>query len=109
MDLTAGVAISLHLFLNGDYNSIHPYAQLEQNNWAAGAYYNSEKNISMYVSKTLELYKDYELEIGAVTGYDYYGLVVPMVRIKKDNFFLAPVAEKWDGKDNFGLVLGYQF
>lgn len=109
MDLTAGVAISLHLFLNGDYNPIHPYAQLEKNNWAIGTYYNSEKNVSMYVSKTFELYEDYELEIGAVTGYDYYGPVVPMVRIKKNNFFLAPVAEKWNGENNFGLVLGIQF
>ena len=109
MDLTAGVAISLHLFLNGDYNPIHPYVQAKENDWAVGAYYNSEKNVSMYVSKTFDLYKDYELEIGAVTGYDYYGPVVPMVRIKKDNFFLAPVGEKWHGKNNIGLVLGYQF
>jgi len=109
MDLTAGIAISLHLFLNGEYNHIHPYAQAKQNDWAIGAYYNSESKLSTYVSKTFDLGKDFELEIGAVTGYDYYGPVVPMIRIKKDNFFLAPVGEKWDGKNNIGLVIGYQF
>lgn len=109
MDLSAGVAISLHLFLQGDYNPIHPYAQLEQQSVAAGIYLNSETNVSLYLSKTYEIGKGYELEIGAVTGYSYYGDVMPMMRVKKDNFFVAPVAEKWNGKDNVGLVVGYQF
>ena len=109
MDFSAGVAISLHLFLNGDYNPIHPYAQLEAQSVAAGAYLNSESKLSLYVSKTFDLSKGYELEIGAVTGYSYYSDVMPMVRVKKDNFFVTPVVEKWQGKDKFGLVVGYQF
>ena len=109
MDLTAGVAISLHLFLQGDYNPIHPYIRLESHSVATGAYLNSERKLSLYLTHTFDLGKDYEFEIGAVTGYDHFGPVVPMVRIKKDNFFLSPVMEKWDGENNIGLVVGYQF
>ena len=108
MDLTAGVAISLHLFLDGNYNPIHPYAQLEQNGWTTGVYLNSEENVSLYASKTYTLYKEYELELGAVTGYSDAD-VLPMIRLKKDNFFVMPATETWDGEKNIGLVMGYQF
>ena len=108
MDLTAGIAISLHLFLDGNYNPIHPYAQMEKNDWAIGTYYNSESKISTYVSKTFDLGKDFELELGAVTGYSD-AKVLPMVRLKKDKFFIAPVTETWNGKRNIGIVTGIQF
>ena len=108
MDISAGIAISLHLFLQGDYNPIHPYAQLEQQSVAAGAYLNSESNVSLYLSKTFELGKGYELEVGAVTGYST-GNVLPMVRLKKDKLFIAPAVEVWDGKKSVGIVAGIQF
>lgn len=108
MDFTAGIAISLHLFLKGEYNAIHPYAQIEQNNLAAGVYYNSEKAISGYVSKTLDIGKGYELEIGAVTGYTS-GDVLPLVRLKKDYFFIAPAQEIRNGETYYGIVAGIQF
>lgn len=74
-----------------------------------GVYLNSEKKLSFHMSKTFDLGKDYELEIGAVTGYDHFGPVMPMARVKKNNFFVAPVMEKWDGENNLGLVVGYEF
>jgi hypothetical protein len=109
MELTAGVAISLHLFLNGEYNPIHPHVRLESPSITSGVYLNSTKNISFYLSKTFDINKDYELEIGAVTGYESHGLVIPMVRIKKGNFFISPVIEKWDDEKNPGLLVSYQF
>lgn len=75
---------------------------------AAGMYLNSETNVSLYLSKTYEVGKGYELEIGAVTGYSDAN-ILPMIRLKKDNYFIAPVTETWNSKKNVGLVLGYQF
>ena len=49
---------------------------------------------------------EYEgFELGLVTGYTY-GDVVPMIRYKKNNWFIAPAIEK-DG--NKGLVVGLEF
>lgn len=108
MDFSAGVAISLHLFLNGDYNPLHPYARVEADMMAAGIYLNSESTLSTYISKDFELVDDYELEVGAVTGYSD-AKIMPFIRVKKDNFFIAPVQEIWHGKKNYGIVVGYQF
>lgn len=108
MDLSAGVAISLHLFLNGEYNPIHPYVRAETTNIAAGIYLNSESTLSSYISKDFELINDYVLEVGAVTGYSD-AKIMPFLRVKKDNFFIAPVQETWHHEKNYGIVIGYQF
>ena len=108
MDVTAGIAISLHLFLNGEYNAIHPYSQLESRDFNAGIYYNSESSLSTYASKDFDLGRGYELEIGAVTGYST-GNVLPMVRLKKGRYFVSPVMEEWDGERKVGIVTGIQF
>ena len=108
MDFTVGIAISLHLFLNGEYNALHPYTQLEYKDYNVGVYYNSESTVSAYVSKDFDLGKGYELEIGAVTGYST-GNVLPMVRLKKGRYFLAPAMEGWDGERKVGIVTGIQF
>lgn len=108
MDFGAGIALSLHLFLKGDYNAIHPYAELALNSWAGGIYYNSESSISTYLLKSFQLGKGYDLEIGAVTGYKDEE-VLPMVRLRKDYFYLAPVQETWNNEKKYGIVLGVQF
>tara|TARA_R110000868_G_scaffold277530_2_gene537326 strand:+ start:1945 stop:2271 length:327 start_codon:yes stop_codon:yes gene_type:complete len=108
MDFGAGIALSLHLFLEGDYNAIHPYVEIDQNRWAAGIYYNSERNISAYALKSLSLGRGYDLEIGAVTGYSQAD-ILPMVRIRKDRFFVAPVQETSNGKKKYGIIFGIQF
>ena len=58
------LAISTHLGLDGDYNSVHPHARCTTDNWVTGAYYNSEKNMSYYIAKTIS-----NFEIGLATGY----------------------------------------
>ena len=108
MDFGAGIALSLHLFLEGDYNAIHPYAEVDLNRWAAGVYYNSERNISTYLLKSLNLGGGYDLEIGAVTGYSD-AKVLPLVRLRKDYFYAAPVQETWNGEKKYGIVFGVQF
>ena len=47
------LAVSTHLGLDADYNSIHPHVRCTVDNWITGAYYNSEKNISYYVGKKI--------------------------------------------------------
>lgn len=108
MDLGAGIALSLHLFLEGDYNAIHPYVELELNRWAAGAYINSETNVSTYILRSFGLGNGYELEMGAVTGYSD-AEVSPLIRLRKDYFFLAPVQEISNNEKRYGVVFGVQF
>ena len=47
------LAVSTHLGLEGDYNNIHPHARCTIDNWIAGAYHNSEENVSYYVGKRI--------------------------------------------------------
>ena len=83
-----GLALSLHL-LGGDMNFFHPYIKFQHENFIAGAYYNSEQDISAFVG--VEWGK---LEIGLVTGYSG-GDILPFFRYVEpvnDNlyFFAAP-------------------
>jgi hypothetical protein len=98
--LSLMLAISMHVGLEGNYNSIHPHARCQQDSLISGIYYNSEERVSAYVG--LE-YKG--LEVVLVTGYTY-GDILPMVRYKKDKLFIAPAIEKGGKK---GLVIGIEF
>ena len=51
--LSLMLAISMHLGLEGDYNSIHPHARCQQDALISGLYYNSEEKISAYVGESL--------------------------------------------------------
>ena len=100
------VALSLHIGLEGDYNNIHPHVRCDiNNNTIAGAYYNSEENISFYVGKKIPIY-NVELEVGLVTGYSGAD-IAPMLRVKKGNWFMSPTYETTS--NNVGLVFGYEF
>ena len=61
--------------------------------------FNSEDNVSAYIG--LE-HKGFEL--GLVTGYS--DPLVPMIRYKKNNWFIAPGYEV-DG--TYGIVIGWEF
>jgi len=98
------IALSLHMALDNDYNSIHPHARCDVDNNIFGAYYNSEKNISAYAGKVLS-YKGTQLEVGLVTGYSGFD-IAPMLRLKKDIFFIAPAYET---TGNLGLVIGVEY
>ena len=75
------IAVSMHVGLQNDYNSLHPHARCSLDSFMFGTYYNSERNISNYIGKDFN-----GLEIGLVTGYAYD--VVPMIRYKKNNWFI---------------------
>ena len=62
------LTLSLHLGMSGDFNEINPHVRCEVANSSFGMYYNSEKNISFYMSQNLRL-RESEVEIGLVTGY----------------------------------------
>jgi len=94
------LAVSTHLGLDGNYNSIHPHARCTIDNWITGVYYNSERNASYYVGR-----KILNFEIGLVTGYTSHD-VLPMIRYIKNNWFVAPAYEKSNG---LGLTVGYEF
>ena len=93
-------ALSLHVGLEGDYNSYHPHARCEKDSLISGIYYNSEDRISSYIGLQYE-----GLELGLVTGYTYND-IIPMIRYKKDNWFIAPAYEKSGSK---GIVIGLEF
>ena len=93
-------ALSMHVGLEGNYNNYHPHARCQKDNLISGVYYNSEDNISSYIGLQ---HKGFE--IGLVSGYTYNN-IVPMIRYKKDNWFITPAIEK-NGKK--GVVLGLEF
>ena len=98
--LSLMLALSMHVGLEGNYNSIHPHARCQKDALISGVYYNSEDNISAYVGLERNGF-----ELGLVTGYTYAD-VVPMLRYKKDKLFIAPAIEKGGRK---GLVIGIEF
>ena len=51
------LALSMHLGLDADYNSVHPHARCTVDNSIAGVYYNSEDRVSAYIGKEFELAK----------------------------------------------------
>ena len=93
-------AASLHVGLEGNYNSYHPHARCEKENLISGIYYNSEDKISTYVGL-----KHNSFELGIVSGYSH-NKIVPMIRYKKNNWFIAPAIETNGTK---GLVIGLEF
>ena len=100
--LSLGLALSLHLGFEGEYNAIHPHLRYTTDSYIAGAYYNSESNISPYVGYRFE-HNDFGLEIGAVGNYSHAD-VLPYVRGTYKQFFVAPGVES----ENVGLVLGIE-
>ena len=112
MDLLLGIALSQHIGYQLEYNQIHPHIRLAYDGYIAGAYYNSEKEISPYAGYRLE-YNDAGLELGAVGGYPKLGGVIPYVRYTydiNDNviFFVSPSGEKVNGEINYGIVAGIE-
>ena len=99
------LALSLHIGLEGDYNEIHPHIRYNEQNYIAGAYYNSMNRVSFYAGKRWE-HNQFGFELGAVTGYDEIMPVAPYARATYNNLFIAPAPE--NGK-NTGVVIGYEF
>ena len=100
MEILTSIALSLHLGFEGDYNSIHPHIRLQEQQYVAGVYYNSESNLSPYVGYRFE-HNEFGLELGAVGNYST-APVMPYVRGTYKNLFIAPGVEG----DNIGIVFG---
>lgn len=113
MDILLGIALSAHLGLEGDYNSIHPHVRVEHNQAIAGAYYNSEEKVSLYGGYRFEPIDSVGVELGVVNGYPAIGGVTPYIRGTYDSgntrFFIAPGAEKRNEEITVGAVIGIEF
>ena len=93
-------AVSMHIGLENKYNNLHPQIRCTKDKTIYGGFYNSEKNASLFYGKK---YKN--IEYGLVTGYSG-GNILPMIRYKKNNFFVAPAYEV---SGNYGFVIGVEF
>lgn len=102
VELILSIAISSHVGIDGEFNNIHPRITLVKDQYIAGAYYNSESHLSVFLGKTYRLYNT-EIETGLVTGYSGAD-VVPMIKLNYNNFFAAPGYANGDA----GLVVGYE-
>lgn len=102
-----GVAASIHIGLENEYNKLHPHARVQCDSYISGVYYNSEERASFYAGIEKELAKDLTIELGIVDGYTYETELVPFARVKYRNFFITPAYE--NGSENVGAVLGVEF
>ena len=54
IEMVTSLFITAHAgFSNHNLNWLHPHIGLETEKYAAGLYYNSERRVSFYVSRTL--------------------------------------------------------
>jgi len=100
--LELGLALTLHLNMNQDYNEFHPYGRFSYQDYNIGAFYNSEKRISYFTSTNINLDNNVDVEIGLVSGYRKD--IIPLVRLRYGTFFMMPGIEN----DNVGIVIGKQ-
>ena len=98
--LELGLALTLHLNMNQDYNEFHPYGRFSYQDYNIGAFYNSEKRISYFTSTNINLDNNVDVEIGLVSGYRKD--ITPLVRLRYGTFFMMPGIEN----DNVGIVVG---
>ena len=112
LDILWAIAVSKHLGLEGDYNSIHPHVRFQQDHFISGAYYNSEERISSYAGFRFEPVDHVGIELGAVTGYPALGGVIPYARGTYDlgnaRLFITPSGEVRGGETKIGIVIGME-
>ena len=114
------LTLSLHLGMEAGFNEINPHLRCDINNYSTGIYYNSEKNVSFYVSRDFSI-RESEIEIGLVTGYRDAN-IIPLMRWKKNNWFIAPTnGRTWyyteypdrivwfKGEKDYGVIIGYDY
>jgi len=81
MSCAAALALSLHLF-PGDWNAVHPSVRCDVGALEVGAFYNSERRVSVTAGRTFE-WPDLWIEAGLATGYSY-APVIPYLRAGHD-------------------------
>ena len=103
------LGLSAHIGLENSYNEVHPHIRYRNDGIIAGAYYNSEEQISLYGGYRHELTEKVGVETTLVTGYKNYGTIGPMVRATYDTgnvrTFIAPTVEANTG---VGVVIGVE-
>ena len=102
-NLIFSVAISAHLGMSGNFNSVHPTISYNQDPFVAGVFYNSESQPSMFVGQSYEL-KNLKVTAGIVTGYSGNS-ILPMLKINHNSFFVAPGYANGD----VGVIAGYEW
>jgi hypothetical protein len=102
-NIVFGLAFTIHLGMSNEYNGIHPTVKYKYNEYTIGTFYNSEKNISLYASRDIDLKGDLKLEGGLVSGYSKP--IIPFLRLKYNDYFIAPGI----GGEDFGIVVGKEF
>jgi len=101
--LTLGLVITMHVNMSETYNVFHPTIIYEYDGFNIGAFYNSNRNTSIYVSKDFGLKYDFELELGLVSGY--MDQIFPFIKLERNDFFMAPGIEN----GTIGIIIGKQF
>ena len=79
---------------NSDYNNIHPHIRIEEGHFIAGAYLNTEGNISPYIGSKISSGASY-FEYGLVTGYNIDERILPFARLgvsisETQSIFVSP-------------------
>ena len=109
--IVLGLGLSLHLGFSQDYNAVHPYVEYQHGNLRAGAYYNSEENISAYSGVNLPLYDIFSVDTGLVAGYSKHS-ITPYAKFNYHynnniTIFAAPAAERQlNDIFEYGIVSG---
>lgn len=105
MDVILAIAVSTHLGLQQQYNSIHPHVRIEQSPFVAGAYLNSLDTVSGYLGTTFKPTKNTFIEIGVVSGYpDINVFGRAGIQYNSFNIFIAPAIED----NTIGAVLAIE-
>ena len=111
MSILTGIALSVHLGLDHNYNGFHPYIRYYNQDFISGVFYNSENRIGFYAGLNKKLSKDFSVDLGIVTGYKSAD-ILPMVRFihDKSGMFITPGVEvSYDNIEKIGVVFGVQF
>ena len=108
-NIIVSIIFTLHLGFENTYNNFHPHIRYEDGRYIAGAYYNSESAISLYIAKSIE-FSPFSVEIGAVTGYSN-NFIYPSLRVIYDiddtaSVFVLPGYEYDNG---LAVVLGVEY
>lgn len=105
--ISLALAVTMHIGLENNYNSIHPHARCTVDKTIVGVYYNSERTVSAYAGYIFDTVFDAQVEVGIVTGYSG-AKVAPLFRVIKDNWFITPAYET-KPRSNVGITIGYEF
>ena len=102
------IVFTMHLGFYNSYNEVHPHVRVQKNQVVAGAFLNSESNISPYLGLRYDTNKIF-IEGGIVHGYSYKK-TLPYARLgyklgDNMNLILTPSLKKNNGSTNKGAII----